>query len=147
MEPVDLKDLLFSVEKLMHEELMKHDIAMDINVNLPNTSLRLDRTLIEQVLINLITNSIHALEGRPKPIITLNASQEGQATIIEVHDNGKGITEKELNEIFIPFFSTKKEGSGIGLSLSKQIISLHGGNVKVKSKAGEGTSFYLNLKR
>jgi nitrogen fixation/metabolism regulation signal transduction histidine kinase len=146
MEPVDIKELLFSVEKFMHEELMKHDIAMDINVNLPNTSLRLDRTLIEQVLINLITNSIHALEERPQPIITLNASQNGQLTIIEVHDNGKGITEKELNEIFIPFFSTKKEGSGIGLSLSKQIISLHGGNIKVKSTAGEGTSFYLSLK-
>lgn len=146
MEAVDVKELLLSTENLMHDQLSKHDIAMEINVNIPNALVRMDRTLIEQVLINLITNSIHALEGRPNPNITINASQDGSSTVIEVRDNGKGIHEKELKEIFIPFFSTKKEGSGIGLSLSKQIISLHGGNIKVKSKAGEGTSFYLSLK-
>lgn len=67
------------------------------------------------------------------PLIILNAYKESNYLTIEVRDNGRGIPEKELNDIFIPFFSTKKDGSGIGLSLSKQIVSLHGGNIKVRS--------------
>jgi signal transduction histidine kinase len=65
---------------------------------------------------------------------------------VEVSDNGKGIPENELKDIFIPFFSTKKEGSGIGLSLSKQIMSLHHGRISVSSRINEGTSFYLLFK-
>jgi signal transduction histidine kinase len=66
--------------------------------------------------------------------------------VIELHDNGVGIPEKEINHIFIPFFSTRKEGSGIGLSLSKQIMSSHGGTIRVKSTPGEGTSFFLKFR-
>jgi nitrogen fixation/metabolism regulation signal transduction histidine kinase len=147
MEKVNVKDLLTSVEKLMHNELLKNNISVTLNISSSTTHISLDRTLIEQVLINLITNSIHALNGRADQQIALTVIDEAQHLIIEVHDNGKGITDKELNEIFIPFFSTKKEGSGIGLSLSKQIMSLHGGTIKVKSKPGEGSTFYLSFKR
>ena len=146
MEPVAIKDLLFRVEKLMHEELTKKNISVDITIMSTITHASMDSNLIEQVLINLLTNSIHALKERPDAKITLSAYNDTHHLTLEVHDNGRGIPEKELNEIFIPFFSTKKEGSGIGLSLSKQIMSLHGGSIKVKSNAGEGTSFYLNFK-
>ncbi|MDV3307293.1 MAG: HAMP domain-containing histidine kinase [Cyclobacteriaceae bacterium] len=88
---------------------------------------------------------MYALEGRPSPFIHLSAYTTGGSLTIEVHDNGKGIPAKELNEIFVPFFSTRKDGSGIGLSLSKQIVSLHGGTIKVSSQEGKGTSFYLRF--
>ena len=143
---VDVKELLLGVEKLMHEQLSRNGISIDINVMSTASHASLDRTLIEQVLINLITNSIHALKERTDPLITLNAYKESNYVTIEVRDNGKGIPEKELNDVFIPFFSTKKDGSGIGLSLSKQIVSLHGGNIKVRSRSGEGTSFYLSFR-
>jgi Signal transduction histidine kinase len=70
-----------------------------------------------------------------------------QIFIIEVSDNGKGIPEKELKEIFVPFFSTRKNGSGIGLSLSKQIMSLHGGSIKVQSVFGKGSVFSLYFRK
>jgi signal transduction histidine kinase len=97
------------------------------------------------VLINLTTNSLHALENTPHAKIEIEGYTTERQTIIEVTDNGKGIHPKELSEIFIPFFSTKKEGSGIGLSLSKQIMSLHGGSIKVRSELNSGTTFYLHF--
>jgi signal transduction histidine kinase len=144
-EPVDLKALFSSVEKLMQEPLAQKGIEMEVVIYSLATHAPLDRNLIEQVLINLITNSVHALEGRPEPKVSLMAYRNDRSLIIEVRDNGKGIGEKELNEIFVPFFSTRKDGSGIGLSLSKQIVSLHGGTIKVASKVGVGTSFYLSF--
>jgi nitrogen fixation/metabolism regulation signal transduction histidine kinase len=144
-EPVDLKALFSSVEKLMQEPLAQKGIEMEVVIYSLATHAPLDRNLIEQVLINLITNSVHALEGRPEPKVSLMAYRNDRSLIIEVCDNGKGIGEKELNEIFVPFFSTRKDGSGIGLSLSKQIVSLHGGTIKVASKVGVGTSFYLSF--
>jgi signal transduction histidine kinase len=106
----------------------------------------MDKALIEQVIINLLKNSIHALENQPQPLLKIMARIQEGHPVIEVSDNGKGISEKDLPSIFIPFFSTKKEGSGIGLSLSKQIMNLHGGNIKVKTVMNEGTSFILTFK-
>lgn len=147
LEPVDIQDLFNSVERLMQESLSRNGIEMSIEIDPNMKRVPMDRILIEQVLINLLTNSIHALEGRPSPAVVLSArADEGQLTI-EVRDNGKGIPAKEVNEIFIPFFSTKEDGSGIGLSLSRQIISLHGGTIKVSSQEGRGTSFYLRFGR
>lgn len=87
------------------------------------------------------------MDGKVDSTITIKGYEENNRNILEVRDNGKGIPEKELSEIFLPFYSTKKEGSGIGLSLSKQIMSLHGGTIKVKSTQGRGTSFYLSFKQ
>ncbi len=109
--------------------------------------LHADPKLVEQVVINLVTNSMQAMEGKANSNIELKGYESNNRIVLEVTDNGKGISEKEIGEIFIPFFSTKKEGSGIGLSLSKQIMSLHSGTIKVKSTPGTGTSFYLNFKR
>ena len=99
------------------------------------------------MLINLLRNSIHALEEKSEKRVVIHAYIEDRTAVIEVSDNGKGIPEKELKEIFVPFFSTKKNGSGIGLSLSKQIMSLHGGRIRVSSIVNEGTSFYLVFPR
>ena len=147
MQQVQLKPWLASIENLMREELMRESISLVIDLEDENQTLNLDPTLIEQVLINLLRNSIHALEGRPDKRIGIKSYHDESAAVIEVSDSGKGIPDKELKDIFIPFFSTKKDGSGIGLSLSKQIMSLHGGRIRVRSKVAEGTSFYLTFRK
>lgn len=144
-ETIELKELFDEVHKLMQAKLDKHKIHFSVDLAPNATHAWIDRTLIEQVLINLTTNSIHALDERPNREIRLSSYQKNNYLIIEVADTGKGIPEKELNDIFIPFFSTKKEGSGVGLSLSKQIISLHGGKITVQSVPDKGTSFYLHF--
>lgn len=138
MEAVPLRGLFNSIQHLMSSELDKANIRFESQIDGPDT-IQMDSHLIEQVLINLITNSIHALEGVSSPAINLHAYERHNKHVIEIRDNGCGISKKELNQIFVPFFSTKKQGSGIGLSLSKQIMHLHGGNIKVNSALGEGT--------
>jgi two-component system, NtrC family, nitrogen regulation sensor histidine kinase NtrY len=142
LEKTDVKIFFEAVEKLMSHELTRKKIAIKIEVPAP-MEIDLDPALMEQVLINLITNSIYALDGVRDPRIELKSYQKDKQIVIEVGDNGKGIPAKELGEIFIPFFTTKKEGSGIGLSLSKQIMSLHGGSIRVHSEVNAGTSFFL----
>lgn len=143
MEDVSIQFFLTSIEKLMITELNRKNISF--HVSSEDAAFRADPILIEQVLINLIANSIHAVANVADPRIEVKGYSNEHNAIIEVTDNGKGIHPKELSEIFIPFFTTKKEGSGIGLSLSKQIMSLHGGSVKVQSELNAGTSFFLHF--
>lgn len=144
-EHIAVDELFASVQKLMTDALSQNNVILSVETQPGLPPVFLDRALIEQVLINLITNSMYALEGRPNPSILLSAYSSGGVLTVEVRDNGKGIPQKEFSEIFVPFFSTRKEGSGIGLSLSKQIVSLHGGTIKVRSREGEGTTFYLKF--
>jgi two-component system nitrogen regulation sensor histidine kinase NtrY len=97
-------------------------------------------------LINLVVNAIEAVKDKKNPKILLTAySANNRKTIIKVADNGNGMPAELLEKIFIPFFSTKKSGSGIGLSLCKQIMMLHKGNMQVHSIEGEGTAFLLQF--
>ena len=111
-----------------------------------NATITADANLIEQVIINLINNSVHALKGKKEPSIKLSCMVEDKNTFIIVSDNGTGIEGKILNQIFVPFYTTKKEGSGIGLSLSKSILKKHGGNLLVASEVGKYTTFSLVFK-
>ncbi|MFZ1807204.1 MAG: ATP-binding protein [Cyclobacteriaceae bacterium] len=148
LESIGIKEMLDEIIQLMqqHADGIK-SIEFNVDVTPPHLAVQADPKLIEQVLINLVTNSIQAIDGKDMGLISLKGYEKNNRIIIEVADNGKGIPEKELTEIFVPFFSTKKEGSGIGLSLSKQIMSLHGGTIKVNSVVGQGTSFFLSFKR
>jgi two-component system, NtrC family, nitrogen regulation sensor histidine kinase NtrY len=146
LAPVEIRSLLESVEQLMREETSRNKIVLTLKIETTTKELSIDRTLIEQVLINLIGNGIHALAGRPEPKIVVSAYDSEGRLIIEVYDNGHGIPDKVLAHIFVPFFSTRQEGSGIGLSLSKQIMSSHGGNITVKSIPDVETRFFLKFK-
>jgi nitrogen fixation/metabolism regulation signal transduction histidine kinase len=146
LAPVELESLFASVEQLMRETLSKNKIMLQVKVNTMTKVVSMDRALVEQVLINLISNSTHALVGRAEPKILLSAYDADRSVIIEVYDNGHGIADKVLGHIFVPFFSTRQEGSGIGLSLSKQIMSSHGGNITVKSIPDVETRFFLRFK-
>jgi nitrogen fixation/metabolism regulation signal transduction histidine kinase len=147
---VPVHRLFEQVRLLMGQECMKHNIALTINLNPESLIVTADAELIQQVLINLIKNSIQALQAQgknnPQKQITLIAQQDNNCRpIISVRDNGPGIAKEAMERIFIPFYTTKKQGSGIGLSLSRQIMRQHKGTIVVRSSAEEGTEFSLKF--
>lgn len=143
-QTIRLKGLFDQLETLMQHQFDTNQIQFKKHIEPVDLILFGDQSLIEQVLINLIQNAIQAVEDTVSRIISLEAFiDEAGKIIIEVTDSGRGIEEEALSKIFIPFFTTKKKGSGIGLSLSKQIMRRHKGNIQVRSKLGEGTTFKL----
>ncbi|NCU04950.1 MAG: HAMP domain-containing histidine kinase [Chitinophagaceae bacterium] len=139
-----VRDLFENLNQLMQPTLEQKKIELDIILKDPAITLIADINLLEQVLINLLVNAIEAVKDKPEPQIILTASTTSSGkTVIKVSDNGSGMSAEILDKIFIPFFSTRKNGSGIGLSLCKQIMLLHKGNIRVQSKEGEGSSFLL----
>lgn len=141
---IGISKLFDQLEILLQHQLDSLQITLKKELNPEELILFGDQTQIEQVLINLLQNAIQAVEDSDLKIITLKAFiDEAGKIIIEVTDTGKGIEEEALSKIFIPFFTTKKKGSGIGLSLSKQIMRRHKGNIQVRSVLGEGTTFKL----
>ncbi|MDB5229857.1 MAG: hypothetical protein JWN76_662 [Chitinophagaceae bacterium] len=143
---VYVRELFSTMHQLMQPTLDQKNIELEILLKEPELNIELDPELVEQVVINLIINAIEAVKDRPQPKITLTAYETSfKRKIIRIADNGSGIEEELLDKIFIPFFSTKKNGSGIGLSLCKQIMLLHKGNIQVQSVMGEGTAFMLQF--
>ncbi len=146
IKPVNIKELFHSIITLLKNELEKNKISYQINTNPENIFIRIDQAQIEQVLINLIRNSIESLNNTENPNIILSSfKNDKNQTIIEVKDNGCGIKKDIIDHIFTPFFTTKATGSGIGLSLSQQIMYLHGGNISVKSELNVETLFTLSF--
>ena len=146
IKKINVKQFLQSIQTLMAPQTEKANITLNLLPIPPNATINADSKLIEQVLINLINNSIHALEGVKQPEIKISCNIETDNTIILIHDNGAGIEGKIMNQIFIPFYTTKKNGSGIGLSLSKNILKKHDGNLLVSSEKDAYTTFSLLFK-
>lgn len=146
LEEVHIEDLFSSLQRLMKPTMDQKNIELEVDLKNPDLSLQADSNLLEQVLINLLVNAIEATKDQPDARIVLSAYiSSDNKTVIKVADNGTGISEEVQDKIFVPFFSTKKSGSGIGLSLCKQIIMLHRGTIQLKSKEGVGTSFSLRF--
>ena len=141
-----VKDLFKNLYLLMEEEITENKINFVTNIEPENIEVSADEQLVEQVIINLIRNSMHALDGRKDPTIELKTyyNKRGRVTI-QVADNGTGILPEVLDKIFIPFFTTKQSGSGIGLSLSRQILRLHNGTITAHSVPDEETIFTLTF--
>jgi two-component system, NtrC family, nitrogen regulation sensor histidine kinase NtrY len=144
VKKVLVRDLFENLNQLMQPTLEQKNIELEIILKDPDISLLVDSNLIDQVLINLLVNAIEAVKETTNPRIALSAYiSSNRKTVIKIADNGAGMSEEVLDKIFIPFFSTRKTGSGIGLSLCKQIMMLHKGSIQVQSKEGEGTAFML----
>jgi len=143
---VQIKDLFGRVETLMKDQFEHGGIKFQAEVDPESLTITADPALIEQVLINLCKNSVEAVADIARPKIKLKAGTDGLGNpVVKVIDNGKGIAEDVAERIFIPFFTTKPEGSGIGLSLSRQIIRLHKGTIGVASTPNERTVFKLRF--
>ncbi len=132
---------------LLNHELENKGIKLHLDIKPKDLMINMDKELIDQVLINILQNAIHALaENTGEKFIILKVfKNEYDRPCLVIRDNGSGIDEEALSKIFIPFFTTKKQGSGIGLSLSKQIMRKHGGAISVKSVMNEGTEFTLRF--
>ena len=139
-------DLFGNVETLLRTSLRDQGVALTVEIEPPTLELAADEELIEQVLINLLLNAMQSLEGRADARVVLRAriGEAGRA-VLEVGDNGPGILPEVRDRIFVPFFTTKPTGSGIGLSLSRQILRLHGGTLTVRSTPGVETVFALRF--
>jgi nitrogen fixation/metabolism regulation signal transduction histidine kinase len=141
-----VRNLFESINQLMLPTLDQKRIDIQVVLKEPGLMLEADSNLIEQVLINLVVNSIEAVKDKNDPKIVLSAYRDtNNKIIIKVADNGAGMPAEMMDKIFIPFFTTKKSGSGIGLSLCKQIMMLHRGNIQVHSQEGIGTAFTLHF--
>lgn len=139
-----VRDLFENLFRLMQPSLQQKNIDIDVILKDPELMIEADVNLMEQVMINLLVNAMEAVKDQGQPHIVLSAYKTAnQKVTIKISDNGSGIPADVLDKIFIPFFSTKKSGSGIGLSLCRQIMMLHKGNVQVQSTEGEGTAFLL----
>ncbi len=136
---VNLRKSIERILILFQEQANKVQIEVEIDKDI---ILIADKDLMEQVFINLIKNSIEAVEGMDKGALSIKATKGEQITM-EFTDNGIGISEDKIDKIFIPFFTTKANGSGIGLALCKQIINLHNATLSVTSEVEKGTTFTI----
>ena len=138
---VSVESLLRNVAQLAQPDAQKSLIT--ITTVSPSVAIHADAAQIEMVLLNLVKNAVESLEHTANPTVRIEAAPDGPHVIIRVSDNGPGIEPEALEQIFIPFYTTKKTGSGIGLSLSRQIMQLHGGQLTVASTPGQGSTFRL----
>lgn len=141
-----VNELFDNIKPLMDEEIRQARIDFRVELDPPEMEFSADIDLLEQVIINILKNAIHALEGKENGQIVMKAflNKRGRVTI-QVSDNGKGILPDVIDKIFIPFFTTKPKGSGIGLSLSRQIMRLHGGSITAFSQPEQGSTFTLTF--
>jgi len=144
-KPFAVSRLFGQVKILFSEELNTRSISINTSTIPENISLTADEKLVEQVLINLVKNALEATTERSLPQIGMEAYQEEGRVKIRVTDNGKGIPDEIAGQLFVPFFTTKAGGSGIGLNLARQIMSLHGGSISFQSTVDTGTCFVLEF--
>jgi nitrogen fixation/metabolism regulation signal transduction histidine kinase len=140
-------DLCGRISQLLQAPLAESGARLECSLRPENLELLADPELLEQVLINLILNAADAVRGRENALVELSAYlDERGRPVIQVRDNGVGIPPENLDKIFVPFFSTKEGGSGIGLSLSRQVMQLHNGTITVSSKPGVESVFTLRFR-
>jgi nitrogen fixation/metabolism regulation signal transduction histidine kinase len=145
IQTVRLKDLIDKTSSFMKQELKTKNISFKVACESEYLTIQADEEMIEQVLINLMKNAIEALHQTENAKIELTGKYQNNAVIIEVSDNGPGIIPEAINRIFVPFFTTKKTGSGIGLALSRQIMQMHNGSITVESELEVRTVFTLRF--
>lgn len=140
-EDVRIGDLVADLQHLYPDSIFHYEIENE------DQRLQMDRSQIEQVLINLLKNAQEAVENEEITYVrlTTHLSSNKRDFIISITDNGKGILPEVMERIFVPFFTTKTSGSGIGLSICKQIVILHGGTITASSKPGDKTTFSVVL--
>ncbi len=141
IHPVNLFEVLRSIYRLMQPSLAQKGIQLEIRTDNDAVMANIDRGLIEQVIINFITNATFAVREKENPTIVLYSGVTDEQAYLTVADNGCGISSDIREKMFIPFFSSKKNGTGIGLSLSREIVKLHNGSLQVQTKEGEGSAF------
>ncbi len=144
---VNVRVLMERARTLMWQEAEAAQIAVELQCSDPALLIHADAGHAEQVLINLLRNAMEALAGKPKPRIELRGFRSDQGRVLlQVADNGAGIAAEHLDSIFVPFFTTKRNGTGVGLSISRQLMRVNRGGISVRSTPGEGSVFTLRFR-
>jgi len=143
LEAHSIGGILQHIHVLMQPFAAVQNIKLQVGQTSSKITIQADLKLVEQALINLVTNSIHALEAIEQPLIEIDYRLEQNKLFIDVSDNGKGIEQDLLEKIFVPFFTTRKSGSGIGLTITRNIMKMHYGSLEVSSIPYEKTIFSL----
>jgi len=143
---VDITQLFENISRYFSDEFKQHGISLVMDVSGNAREIQADPNLLEQALLNLVRNAISALSDREDGRIELSSRHEGKnEVILEIADNGSGIPPEIQSQIFIPFFTTKQKGTGIGLSIVRKILNMHGGNIHFRTREGKGSTFIIRL--
>ena len=146
IKKIQVAELLDHVANLEKVEIRKAKVKFAISTEPTDIELFGDEELLEMVLINLIKNSIESVAQTANPAVTIETRKDEEGVVsIQVIDNGPGIIPDALERIFVPFYTTKKAGSGIGLALSRQIMQLHNGTLTVESIPNQETVFKMTF--
>jgi len=144
---LDLAQVIKRILMLMESRLDKTGVEVTVEISPPDLYVRADENYFEQLLINLLKNSIEALSGIQNPKIDINCYTSEDELIIDITDNGHGITPEQMEKIFIPFFTSRDAGTGIGLPFVRQVMKLHQGDINVKSVPDTQTIFTLTFRK
>lgn len=145
IKTVRLKDLIDKVGQLMKTQLQNSPVKFSYTCQSEYLTVQADEEMIEQVLINLVKNAIESIGSMTNGEVSIRGDFDENSVFIDVVDNGPGIIAEALTRIFVPFFTTKKSGSGIGLSLSRQIMQMHNGTLTVESAPYVKTVFRMKF--
>jgi len=142
-DEVKVSDLFNEILDLLKNSFLDQSIKLNVRIEPSSLSIYMDKKMIAQILINLLKNAAYAFSDHPNPKINLTSEQFNGTTLIIIEDNGCGIPFNMLDYVFMPFFTTRQDGSGIGLTLSRQIMKAHSGFINLVSHEGEGTKVTL----
>ncbi|ADG70397.1 ATP-binding protein [Brachyspira murdochii] len=144
IEDVNINALILSTVSFLKYEIEKNNVSIDIKFDKDNLILKLDERYIKQALINIIQNAIDAMNDNKKEIYIKLKTIDNYA-VISIKDTGIGIKEEDLNKIFEPYFTTKRHGTGLGLTNVVRIIEAHNGNITIESEYGKGSEVIIKL--
>ena len=145
LDSCELPELLHHVLTLIKSDLQAKQLALSLDIQEYLPQIRLDRDQITQVILNILLNAIHATEPGGQILIEAHLQSDANRLELTISDNGKGIAPENVSKVFDPFFSTKKQGTGLGLAVAYSIIEYHHGEMTVESKEGNGSTFRINL--
>jgi signal transduction histidine kinase len=141
-----LTDLFDTVTRLAAAEWQDHRVSLTSHVEPSGLYVYADRDLLEPVLLNLLRNAWQATKGEERPTIELRGRMNRRGnTVVEIIDNGPGVPEDIATKIFVPFFTTREGGSGVGLALARQVMIAHGGFIRLNQHGGNGATFSLTF--
>ena len=144
-KPIRIKSFLENSLKLIERQASEANITIQTNLNLESKAVLIDPDRINQVLLNLYLNAIDAMDDGGFLIVSLSGNDKKNGIEIKIKDTGTGISENDLSHIFDPYFTTKPSGTGLGLAIVHNILESHGGDIRIESRLGQGTSVFIFL--
>ncbi len=146
VKPLHIRYFLKNFMKLILKDANKRGIDLDIKIKQIDLIAYVDTRALQQIILNLITNAFDAVEKVDNPKIECSVVKNNNRIIIKIKDNGIGVSDEEINKLFLPFYTTKSKGTGLGLAITVNLLTKMDGTIDIESKPGEGTTVIISLK-